>query len=211
MSKKNLKNLTMAFAVATSAEPTQSAPETPAVTIGKVTKASKPLVTRNAISAEPTQSAPETPATPAVTLGKVIKPLVTRNASSPRLTPTPKAVKPVTSPASTDRDVNSLLSNNFRLFAVVGTTTFKGSTKIWFANETATKVKNMVKQGHEAIEFITLPNPMTKTDALKYLTANPSQLSVDQSLATELVIQKTQKLTSAFKRQAHAEVADSAV
>jgi len=69
----------------------------------------------------------------------------------------------------------------------------------------------MVKQGHVEIEFITLPNPMTKTDALKYLTANPSQLSVDKSLATELVIQKTQKLTSAFKRQAHAEVADSAV
>ena len=205
MSKKNLKNLTMAFAVATATEPPQTT--TVSATAPKVNKAPKPLVTLNATSAKSTQSVPPTVAA----VGKVIKPLVTRNATSPRLTTTPKAVKPVTSPASTDRDVNSLLSNNFRLFAVVGTTTFKGSTKIWFANETATKVKNMVKQGHEAIEFITLPNPMTKTDALKYLTANPSQLSVDQSLATELVIQKTQKLTSAFKRQAHAEVADSAV
>ena len=205
MSKKNLKNLTMAFAVATATEPPQTT--TVSATAPKVNKAPTPLVTLNATSAKSTQSVPPTVAA----VGKVIKPLVTRNATSPRLTTTPKAVKPVTSPASTDRDVNSLLSNNFRLFAVVGTTTFKGSTKIWFANETATKVKNMVKQGHEAIEFITLPNPMTKTDALKYLTANPSQLSVDQSLATELVIQKTQKLTSAFKRQAHAEVADSAV
>lgn len=208
MSTKNLKNLTMAFAVATATEPLQTT--TASATAPKVNKAPKPLVMHNATSAKPTQSVPPTVAA----AGKVTKPLVTRNATSPRLTTTPKApatVKSVTTPASTGRDANSLLSNNFRLFAVVGTTTFKGSTKIWFANEIATKVKNMEKQGHVDIEFISLPNSMTKADALKYLAANPGQLSVDKSLATELVIQKTQKLTSAFKRQAHAGVADSAV
>lgn len=161
---KNLKNLTMAFAVASA------------------------------------------PAESAAVTGKVGKPVATRNTDSPRIAKTVKAPKAVK--AKTDRDPNSLLTNNFRLFAVVGTTTFKGSSKIWFANETATKVKNMVKQGHTNIEFVSLPQPMTKSAALEYLAANPTLLPVDQSLAAELVIQKTEKLTAALKRQAHTQNSD---
>ena len=162
---KNLKNLTMAFAVA---------------------------------------AAPAEPAAPAAgKTGRVGKPVATRNTDSPLIAKAPKAAK-----AKTDRDPNSLLSNNFRLFSVVGTTTFKGSSKIWFANETATKVKNMIKQGHTDVDFVTLPQPMTKSAALEYLAANPSFLPVDRSLAAELVTQKTEKLTVALKRQAHTQNSD---
>ena len=85
MSKKNLKNLTMAFAVATATEPPQTT--TVSATAPNVNKAPKPLVTLNATSAKSTQSVPPTVAA----VGKVTKPLVTRNATSPRLTTTPKA------------------------------------------------------------------------------------------------------------------------
>ena len=95
-----------------------------------------------------------------------------------------------------------MLSNNLRTFQVVGTTTFKGATKVWFGNETATKVKNMEKQGHTNIEFITLPKPMNKAAVLKFLAANPGLLAVEQDLASELILQKTQKLNALKKRAA---------
>lgn len=135
---------------------------------------------------------------------KVAKPIATRNTDSPRISKTPKVAKTVKTPrtvANKERDPNSLLSNNLRLYTAVGTTTFKGVTKIWFANETATRVKNMIKDGHVNVEFATLPKPMSKADALNYLADNPSALSVDKGLASELVSQKTEKLSAAMRRQ----------
>jgi hypothetical protein len=89
------------------------------------------------------------------------------------------------------------LSNNFRKFSVVGTTMLKGTQKIWFANETAVKVKNMIKQGHTDVNYVSLPQPMTKTDALAYLKANPTLVSAD------LVDEKSTRLTTVLKSQAH--------
>ena len=108
-----------------------------------------------------------------------------------------KPVAPKATKAKAQRDPNSLLTNNFRKFSVVGTTNFKGSQKIWFANETAVKVKNMIKQGHADVNYITLPQPMTKSEVLDYLKANPTLLP------QELVDEKSNRLTTALKGQAH--------
>lgn len=151
MSKKNLKNITMAFAVAANLAPTDPIADVKNIVTKKVNKLTESKAT---------------------------------NAT--------KAAKP-----SVGRDPNSLLSNNFRKFSVVGTTMLKGTQKIWFANETAVKVKNMIKQGHTDVNYVSLPQPMTKTDALAYLKANPTLVSAD------LVDEKSTRLTTVLKSQAH--------
>lgn len=55
------------------------------------------------------------------------------------------------------------------LFKVAGTSTLpKGGTKVRFAND-MTRVKVLVKGGHENIDLIELPNAMTKEDIVAYL------------------------------------------
>ena len=111
----------------------------------------------------------------------------------PEVVKTPVAKKVLATAVKKDRDLNTLLSNNFRTFQVVGTTQFKGSQKIWFANETATKIKNMEKQGHTDSNFIHLPKSMTKEQALAYLAENPTLLP------QYLVSEKQERLTAALK------------
>lgn len=149
MSKRNLKNLTMAFAVAA----------TPA------------------------------PATDPVTDVKNIVTKRVAKLTEPKAPKEPKAKK--------QRDPNSLLSNNFRTYKVVGTTNFKGTQKLWFANETAVRVKSMMNFGHADVNYIELPKAMTKSEVLDYLKANPTLLPQD------LVDEKSTRLTSALKSQAH--------
>ena len=175
MSKMNLKKLTMSFATA-AAVPAPAQPETTpdaaalvSQKIAQMKEAKAPKAAKTTKSAKaPVQVKPE-----------VVKTPVSKKA------PTPAAKK--------DRDPNTLLSNNFRTFQVVGTTQFKGSQKIWFANETATKVKNMEKQGHTDINFINLPQPMTKEQVLAYLAENPTLLP------QELVAEKQERLTAALR------------
>lgn len=168
MSKMNLKKLTMSFATAVVAPVavTEPAPE-------DTGKANKAVKVNKAIAEIKAAKAPVK-----------VKPEVVK---------TPVAQKTPTPAAKRDRDPNSLLSNNFRTFQVVGTTQFKGSQKIWFANETATKVKNMEKQGHTDINFINLPKAMTKEQVLTYLAENPVLLP------QELVTEKQERLTAALR------------
>lgn len=175
MSKMNLKKLTMSFATA-AAVPAPAQPETTpdaaalvSQKIAQMKEAKAPKAAKTAKSAKaPVQVKPE-----------VVKTPVAKKAPAPA--------------AKKDRDPNTLLSNNFRTFQVVGTTQFKGSQKIWFANETATKVKNMEKQGHTDINFINLPQPMTKEQVLAYLAENPTLLP------QELVAEKQERLTAALR------------
>lgn len=53
-------------------------------------------------------------------------------------------------------------------FSVVGISTLKGKTKIRFANDTM-RIKILQKNGHEDIDFITLPHEMGKAEAINYL------------------------------------------
>jgi hypothetical protein len=55
------------------------------------------------------------------------------------------------------------------LFTVAGTSTLPdGGTKVRFAND-MTRVKVLVKGGHENIDLIELPKAMTKEDIVAYL------------------------------------------
>jgi hypothetical protein len=58
-----------------------------------------------------------------------------------------------------------------KLFTVAGTATNpNGTTKARFANDLVARVKILNKAGCTAINLVELPSPMTKLQALQYLT-----------------------------------------
>jgi hypothetical protein len=58
-----------------------------------------------------------------------------------------------------------------KLFTVAGTATNpNGTTKARFANDLVARIKILNKAGCTAINLIELPSPMTKLQALQYLT-----------------------------------------
>jgi len=57
-----------------------------------------------------------------------------------------------------------------KLFTVAGTATHKGVTKARFANDLVARIKILNKAGATDINLIELPEPMTKLQALKYLS-----------------------------------------
>jgi hypothetical protein len=177
MSKMNLKKLTMSFATAA------VLPAPPAVEAEEV---NVPEVNRAAVSKRIAEM--KTAKTPVQTDPDQVK--------TPR-TIKAKSAEPVKAKTKPERDPNSLLSNNQRTFQVVGTTMFKGVQKIWFANETATKVKNMEKQGHTEINYFSLPKAMTKAEALEHLVQHPELLPQD------LVAEKRERFMAAVRAQAH--------
>jgi hypothetical protein len=59
-----------------------------------------------------------------------------------------------------------------KLFTVVGVSTLNGKTKVRFANDLATRIKNLVKNGHTNVELFELPSAMTKEAALAHVKAN---------------------------------------
>jgi hypothetical protein len=177
MYKMNLKKLTMSFATAA------VLPAPPAVEAEEV---NVPEVNRAAVSKRIAEM--KTAKTPVQTDPDQVK--------TPR-TIKAKSAEPVKAKTKPERDPNSLLSNNQRTFQVVGTTMFKGVQKIWFANETATKVKNMEKQGHTEINYFSLPKAMTKAEALEHLVQHPELLPQD------LVAEKRERFMAAVRAQAH--------
>ena len=59
-----------------------------------------------------------------------------------------------------------------KTFKVIGVSTLAGKTKVRFANDLATRIKNLVKGGHTNIELFELPEAMTKEAGLAYVKAN---------------------------------------
>lgn len=58
-----------------------------------------------------------------------------------------------------------------KLFTVAGTATNPdGTTKARFANDMVARVKILTKAGCSNIDLVELPQPMTKLEALQYLT-----------------------------------------
>ena len=55
-----------------------------------------------------------------------------------------------------------------KLFTVAGTSKVNGGTKVRYAND-MTRVKVLVKGGHEDIDLIELPRAMTKAEIVSYL------------------------------------------
>ena len=54
-------------------------------------------------------------------------------------------------------------------FTVVGITEHGGNVKVRFTDDMVRRVKQFSKGGASRIDFIELPNPMTKIEALKYM------------------------------------------
>lgn len=64
-------------------------------------------------------------------------------------------------------------------FKVVGITCHNGNTKVRFTHDMVRRVKQFSKGGADRIDFIELPNDMTKIDALKYMLTQPEFQSAD--------------------------------
>ncbi len=59
-----------------------------------------------------------------------------------------------------------------KTFKVIGVSTLNGKTKVRFANDLATRIKNLVKNGHTNVELFELPEAMTKEAGIAYAKAN---------------------------------------
>ena len=57
-----------------------------------------------------------------------------------------------------------------KVFTVAGTATLNGVTKARFANDLVARIKILNKAGCTDINLIELPKPMTKLEALQFLT-----------------------------------------
>ncbi len=55
------------------------------------------------------------------------------------------------------------------MFKVTGVSTQDGLTKVRFANDFVSRVKMLIKAGHDDIELLELPEAMSKADAVTYL------------------------------------------
>lgn len=70
-------------------------------------------------------------------------------------------------------------------FTVVGITNHNGNVKIRFTDDMVRRVKQFSKGGAGRIDFIELPEPMTKIEALRYmLTCKEFQSEDDQATIT---------------------------
>lgn len=74
------------------------------------------------------------------------------------------------------------MAKTSQLFTVAGITVNKGNAKARFANDMIRRIKQFTKGGHERVDFIELPNEMTKIEALKYLQSHADfQSAEDQA------------------------------
>lgn len=81
-----------------------------------------------------------------------------------------------------------------KLFSVVGITVQNGNAKVRFATDLIRRVKIFSKLGATRVDFIELPTPMTKIDALKHmLTAKEFQSAEDQSTINDTMEDKVKE------------------
>lgn len=70
-------------------------------------------------------------------------------------------------------------------FTVVGITVHNGNAKVRFTDDMVRRVKQFSKGGATRIDFIELPNPMTKIEALKYMLTHPDFQSLEDQATIE--------------------------
>ena len=76
-------------------------------------------------------------------------------------------------------------------FTVVGITEHNGNVKVRFTDDMVRRVKQFSKGGATRIDFVELPNAMTKIEALKYmLTCKEFQSEDDQATIQETLEDK---------------------
>jgi hypothetical protein len=76
-------------------------------------------------------------------------------------------------------------------FSVAGVSTQHGITKVRFANDLASRVKLLAKGGHNPLELVQLPKPMTKSEACQYLLSVGGVFEQWNALITETMGKKS--------------------
>ena len=74
-------------------------------------------------------------------------------------------------------------------FKVAGITTHNGNTKVRFTDDMVRRVKQFAKGGAGRIDFIELPEPMNKIDALKYMLTCKEFSSEDDQATIEDILE----------------------
>lgn len=80
-----------------------------------------------------------------------------------------------------------------KTFTVVGITINDDVTKVRFTDDMCRRIKQFSKGGATRIDFIELPNPMTKIEALKYMLTCPEFKSDDDQATITDVIEDKEK------------------
>lgn len=79
-----------------------------------------------------------------------------------------------------------------KLFSVVGITTHNGNNKVRFTDDLVRRVKQFTKGGATRCDFIELPEPMTKLDALNFmLTARQFANDADRATINDSIEDRT--------------------
>lgn len=91
-------------------------------------------------------------------------------------------------------------------YGVAGVSTFNGRTKIRFCNDVM-RIKVLAKNGHTGVELVTLPDEMTKGQAVQYLKSiNFCADNTDVQQALRYTARKNGvKLNALVEMQAQAE------
>ena len=82
-----------------------------------------------------------------------------------------------------------------KTFTVAGVSTFKGVTKVRFANDFVSRIKILDKNGHTGVELIELGDGYTKEQCCKILAAHSKfQGSLAQDAIAEYVIRNVKSI-----------------
>ena len=97
-----------------------------------------------------------------------------------------------------------------KTYTVTGSTTLNGKTKIRFCNDVM-RIKVLDKNGHENINLIDLPEPMTKGQIAQYLMDRDFAKGDSDVLAAIKYIAKKNSVTLKNKEQVTGAVAEATV
>jgi hypothetical protein len=79
-----------------------------------------------------------------------------------------------------------------KLFSVVGITVHNGNAKVRFTDDLVRRVKQFTKGGATRCDFVELPEPMTKLDALNFMLTHPQFANEeDQATITDAIEDRT--------------------
>ena len=79
-----------------------------------------------------------------------------------------------------------------KMFTVAGTSKLNGETKVRFANDLVTRIKVLGRNEHTEINLVELPQAMTKTDAVRFLSASDKFTGIDEQAAISQFLAKVE-------------------
>lgn len=82
------------------------------------------------------------------------------------------------------------------MFNVTGISTLNGKTKVRYANDLVSRVKILVKDGHQDINLIELATPLSKLDCIKHLKTTELYLNPSFAQAIDQAEEKYTEMTT---------------